>query len=145
MKGPAEISRDRADYDHWTTLVPRYSDQDPMQHINNVSVAAYLEAGRVNLITPLLEACSGTTTAMVLARVTIDFLGELHYPDEVQIGGRLVELGNRSMRSHYALFQNGKCCVVSESVNVFFNIETRKSAAPPDHVAAMIRRRIDAR
>src|SRR5215831_6094977 len=37
----------RAGYPHWTTVTLRYSDQDSMGHVNNVSYAAYVEAGRV--------------------------------------------------------------------------------------------------
>lgn len=139
MPADQPISRNRDDYESFAKVLPRFSDQDTMQHINNVAIAAYLEAGRVGLLMPVLEACDGTGIAMVLGRVTIDFLGELHFPDEVEVAGRFVAMGNRSLTSHYAVFQNGACCVVSQAVNVFFDKAQRQSAPPPDPVAAMIR------
>lgn len=133
------ISRQRGDYAVWSRVLPRFSDQDTMGHINNVAIAAYLEAGRVGLLTPVLKACTGTRVAMVLGRVTIDFLGEMNFPDEVEVGGRFVAMGNRSLTSHYAVFQNGQCRAVSQAVNVFFDVDTRQSAIPPNHVAKMVR------
>lgn len=142
MSGTEAPSRERSDYEVWATLVPRYCDQDPMQHINNVAIGAYLEQGRLALVAPILERLEGSGVAMVLGRMTVDYLGELTYPAPVEIGGRLIRLGGRSLVSHYAGFQNGHCCVVSEAVNVFFDIAARKSASPPEAVRTHILERI---
>lgn len=135
------IPREADAYDHWTTVTLRYSDQDAMGHINNVAVAAYFEAGRLSLFAHLFAGATSVLHGMVLARLTIDYLAEMHFRGEaptVEVGGRLARVGGRSLTTHYAAFQGGKACAVSESVNVFFDPQTRRSAAPPADVAARL-------
>jgi acyl-CoA thioester hydrolase len=133
------IPRSRDAYDFWCPVTLRFSDQDPMRHINNVAITAYLESGRVALFEGLLESSNRSAFSMVLARITVDFLNEITWPHPVDVGGRLVKVGGRSMVSHYAIFQGETCCVVSESVNVFFDKTTRKSAEPPEEILAHFR------
>ena len=135
------IPREREAYDHWATVTLRYSDQDAMGHINNVAVAAYFEAGRLSLFSHLFEGATSVLHGMVLARLSIDYLAEMHFRGEaptVEVGGRLARVGGRSLTTHYAAFQGGQVCAVSESVNVFFDPVTRRSREPPADVAARL-------
>ncbi|MEM7300899.1 MAG: thioesterase family protein [Pseudomonadota bacterium] len=144
MSEQIPISTNPDDYAHWTTVTMRYSDQDAMQHINNVAVAAYLEAGRIGFLNDAMAGTSFQHRGMVLGRVTIDFLNEILFEPEIRVGSRLVRVGTRSLNSQYAIFQHGKCCVISESVNVFFDFEKRTSAPPPDDVLAQLKARLKA-
>lgn len=135
------IPRTRDAYAHFTPVTLRYSDQDPMQHINNVAITAMLESGRMHL----LRAAMGDALerqadgiGMVLARLSIDYLAEIRFPDPVEVGGRIERVGGRSLTSRYAVFQGDRCCVVSESVNVFFDTVSRRSAAPSDELLARL-------
>ena len=133
------LPRTRDAYEHWTPVTLRYSDQDPMQHINNVAITAMLESGRMHLF----RAVFGDALArqgMVLARLAIDYLHEIRFPDTVEVGASISRVGGRSLASRIAVFQGETCCVVSESVNVFFDIETRRSTAPNAEVAAILER-----
>ncbi|MEM9677080.1 MAG: thioesterase family protein, partial [Pseudomonadota bacterium] len=126
-------SRQRTDYAFWTDVTIRYSDQDPMGHVNNVAIAAYFESGRMGLLEEIFRETGLPDRGMVLARLAIDYLHEITMDfagQSIAVGGRLARVGGRSMTTHYALFKGDKCCAVSESVNVFFNPETRKSSAP---------------
>jgi len=127
------IPRERGAYSFFTPVTLRYSDQDPNKHINNVAITAYLESGRVGFMHNLFGDRL-PDRRMVLANMTVDYLQEILYPDTVEVGGRLAAVGGRSITSQYAIFQGDKCCVVSQSVNVFFNPETRRSMAPPDDI-----------
>ena len=75
---------------------------------------------------------------MVLAKLTVDYLKEITFPGTVDVGGRLTYVGTKSMRTEFAIFQRDTCCVVSESVNVFFDPETRASAPPPEDAKARL-------
>lgn len=135
------IARDAAAYSHWTDVTLRYSDQDAMGHINNVAVAAFFEAGRMSLFAHLFHGATSVTNGMVLARLSIDYLAEIHFrgiDPRVSVGGRLARVGGRSLTTHYAAVQDGRVCAVSESVNVFFDPATRRSTAPPADVAARL-------
>ena len=127
---------DRASFSHWTPVSIRFSDQDPLGHVNNVALAAYVEAGRTMLIDQFLDSRRHPGLDYVLVRVEIDFLGEFRYPGTVDVGGRLVRLGARSFTSGYGLFVAERCVATARSVNVFFDTARRVSVEPPDDVRA---------
>lgn len=134
MSGLIDIPRNMADYPVQELVTLRYSDQDPMQHINNVAITALLESGRTALLREIFRQGAIRSGGMVLANLSIDFLQEISYPGSVTVCGRLCAVGSRSMRSQISIFQGDTCCVVSEGVNVFFDRSTRKSREPSDEV-----------
>jgi len=135
------ISRQRTDFTFWTSVNIRYSDQDPMGHVNNVAIAAYFESGRMGLLQEIFRETGLPDRGMVLARLAIDYLNEITMDfagQSIDVGGRLARVGGRSMTTHYALFKGETCCAVSESVNVFFDPATRRSSEPrAEFLAAM--------
>ncbi|MEM6461440.1 MAG: thioesterase family protein [Pseudomonadota bacterium] len=140
MPADINIPRDRAAYDFFTPVTIRYSDQDPMQHVNNVAVAAYLEAGRLGFVEHMFAGKDTPANRMVLANLTIDYLREITFPGTVEVGGKMAALGERSLTTHYGIFQGEACMVVCRAVNVFFDPQTRRSAAPsPDDRAVLER------
>lgn len=138
-----DISRDKADYSIWTPVTTRYSDQDPMRHINNVAVFAYLESGRTALLREMLGPEHIHSNGMVLANVNVDYVHEMTFPGTVDVGAKLVRLGNRSLTAHFAIFQGETCCAISESTNVFFDPETRKSCEPKAEMRAALEAYLD--
>ena len=131
---PSTILQQRGDYPIWTQVSTRYSDQDPMGHVNNVAITAFLESGRVALYTQFFADTPLPPQCLVLARLSIDYLHEITFPGAVDVGGRLEAVGDKSITTRYAIFQSDTCCVIGQSVNVFFDPETRQSAEPPASV-----------
>lgn len=108
-----------------------------MGHVNNTIYAVWIEVARVRLIEPYLEAGpDGINT--VLASMTIDFLSETHFPGEVEVGVRLVRIGNRSFQSVYGVFRDDRCLATSRCVNVYFDTRSRRSTAPTDAMCAVM-------
>ena len=68
--------------------------------------------------------------------MTINFLGETTYPGAVQLGGRLLSIGNRSFRSAYGVFRDGTCLATADCVSVWFDPRERRSVLPPAEVRA---------
>lgn len=120
-------------YRNWTTITIRYADEDRMGHVNNAAYASWVEVARVTLIQPFLEAGPDWLDT-VLVSVKIDYLSETRFPGEVRVGSRLLHIGNRSFRSGYGVFRDETCLATAESVNVYFDMRTRRSALPPDPV-----------
>lgn len=133
-------SRDR--YKHWTPVTIRYCDQDAMGHVNNATYAEWFEASRVMLINDLFK--DQTRLSTVLARMTIDYLNETHFPGTVEVGGRMSRVGNKSFESSYGVFRDGVCLATAVCVNVFFDLQTRRSAEPPEAVRAMLNGALEA-
>ena len=47
------------------------------------------------------------------------------------------------MNSGYGIFQGEKCIATSTAVNVFYDLETRKTMTPPDDVRQILSSEID--
>ncbi|HEX5078597.1 MAG TPA: thioesterase family protein [Geminicoccaceae bacterium] len=124
---------DSAGYRHWTTITIRYRDLDPLGHINNAVYSEWFEAARV-LLTRSFSSGQPDWLLTALARMTINFLAETSWPGEVEVGGRLLGMGNRSFRSAYGVFRDGRCLATAECVSVWFDRRARGSVPPPAEV-----------
>lgn len=128
---PSIDPRDRKSYRAWTTIPIRFGDQDVVGHVNNVAIASYFENARcIHLIPALKQGEPKLTT--VLARITIDYLAELHFPGSVEVGVRVTERGNKSFVITGALFNGDTCCATCRATMVFFDPRSRRSAVPPE-------------
>lgn len=126
--------KSRASYRHWSQLPIRFGDQDPLGHVNNAAIAAYLEHARCGLLLPLIRAAGVPNLDIVLARVIIDYLKEIRYPGTVDVGTRVARLGNKSFVLTGGVFTSDTCVVTSEATIVFFDTAARRAATPPDSV-----------
>lgn len=143
---PAAIDlKRRQSFRLFTPVTIRFCDTDKLGHINNVSIASYFEAGRCELYYRLIEA-SGQAVRdeidFVLARITIDFRREMHYPGTVDIASRLTRVGSKSVTSGYAAFIGEDCYATAEAVNVFFDPKARRSLAPPPALRALLEKEV---
>ena len=132
----------RETFDHWTAVTIRFSDQDPLGHVNNVAVAAYVEASRTMLIRPFLLQEKYPELDFALVHLEIDYKGEFTYPGVVDVGGRLERVGTKSFTTSYGLFTGERCVATAGSVNCFFNTKLRESVVPPDDVRALFEERM---
>jgi len=138
------LRRTRAHYNHWTTVSIRYCDQDPIGHVNNAAMAAFIEQARVALVYPLLKN-AGPAAAhieLVIARLVIDYLKELNFPGNVEIGSRIARIGGKSFILQHGVFKAGEegCVATAECVMVFFDANERASILPPAEVRAALER-----
>ena len=136
MTEPDLTSRDT--FRHWTPVTIRYSDQDPMAHINNTAMAAYVEAARCAFIYDLIRTGGMQGLEFILARLTIDYRRELHYPGTVEAGARLIRVGNKSLTTGIGIFRAEECIATSESVNVFYDLTRRKTVAPSARIREIL-------
>ena len=121
----------------WTTVSVRYNDLDPLGHVNNAAMAIFLEQARCELITPKLKA-HGRQFDMVLASTKLDYLHELKYPGQVEIGTIATRIGSTSFDLAHGVFQDGVCAGTGSVVMVFFDLEKRASAVPPEDVRRLL-------
>ena len=128
----------RETYSHWTPVTIRYSDQDAMAHVNNTALATYIEAARTAFIYDLIVKGGMQGLEFILARLLIDYRRELHYPGTVDVGARLIRVGNKSLSTGYGVFKGGECAATSECVNVFYDMELRKTVAPSESIRAAL-------
>jgi acyl-CoA thioester hydrolase len=114
----------------FTPVTIRFCDTDMMGHVNNTSIAEYVEAARCELLYKLIEQSQDPDIDFVLARITLDFKREIKYPGTVEVGSRLARVGNRSMTTGYGVFIGDECRATAECVNVFWDPKARVSMVP---------------
>jgi len=130
---------DAGSFQRWTPVSLRFSDQDNLGHINNVAYAAYVEQGRVALIDDLLRNRGGNID-YILANVEINYRREMHFPGTVDVGARLLKIGNKSITTGFGLFKDGENVATAGSVNVFFDPKTKKPMAIPDELRKVLQK-----
>lgn len=121
--------RERSSFAHWTEVTLRYVDEDPNGHVNNAVFATMLESGRVGLLFPEGRCVAGPEYAVVIVRLVLDFLTEMHYPGTVAIGTRVERIGRTSLTLGQGIFQGPVCAGVAETVLVLIETKTRRPAA----------------
>ena len=98
--------------------------------------STFLESGRVIILYGEEYGLTVPGTSFVLAQISIDFLGEMHWPGEVEIGTAVSRVGNSSICLDQALFVDGRCVATAENTLVLVDKATRKPRPfAPEHAA----------
>ena len=100
---------DRDNFAYFTNVTTRYSDQDELGHINNCSYVAYVEAGRVQFLSGLLNRDIHPGIDFILARVVINYIRRNILPGIIEVGSRILALGTKSVTTGYGLFKDSLC------------------------------------
>ena len=120
--------------------IVRLGDLDHQGHVNNAVFATYFESGRVGLIYDKENGLQVPGATSVVARLEIDFLGELNWPGTVEIGTAVEEIGRSSYRFVHALFNDkGSCAATGRSTMVLIDRETRRSRPLPPELIDRLR------
>ena len=120
----------------------RYSDTDRQGHVNNAVFSTMLETGRVELLYSPHDPLQEPGCAFVIASLHLDFLGEITWPGDVDIGTRVASVGNSSFTLEQCLFQHSRCVAAAKTVIVQMNEASRRaqplSAAARQRLAELI-------
>lgn len=100
---------------------PRFQDLDPLGHINNVAMAGIFEAGRIkfNHLNGTAGARRGEGHRWLIAQVSINYIGEAHFPAMITIGNAIARVGTSSWDIASAAFQHGKCVATCDCTLVY--------------------------
>lgn len=126
--------RQQKNYPHWASERVRFSDTDLVGHVNNLAFCAYLETGRSLFFRELTRPAAGPRSLFVLAEVSVRFLGEAHWPDEITIGTGISAIGRSSVQLTQGLFVGDRCFSIANSVLVLMDESTRRSREIPRSV-----------
>lgn len=105
----------------------RYGDTDKLGHVNNAVFSTFLETGRVEMLYTPHAALMNEGADFVIANLNIDYLNEITFPGEVEIGTRVLSVGRSSLKVHQAVFQHGRCVAQAQTVLVQMDKTTRRS------------------
>ena len=117
---PSPHRLDLTRYPYVTEIAPRFGDMDPLRHLNNVALAGIYEEGRVRFGLSVTDSyVHQKGHRLVIAEVNIRYLAEGHYPAALTVAAGVLRVGNSSYVLGQALFQNGQCIGVCDTVLVY--------------------------
>jgi acyl-CoA thioester hydrolase len=105
----------------------RYGDTDRQGHVNNAMFIRFFESIRTALLYHPLNPMHDLNCGFVIADIHVQFINEIHWPGNVELGLRLVKIGNSSLIFEEAIFQHGILCATATSVVVHISLETKRS------------------
>lgn len=123
-------------YPHQVKVRARFSDLDPLGHLNNVAIGRFYEEARVMFNMSAAGSLRGGQVRLLVAEVAIKYLHEGYYPDELLVTTGIQKIGRSSFVYGQALFQKGRCIGTADTVQVFTN--DAGSAPIPDEFRAML-------
>lgn len=118
----------------------RYADTDRQGHVNNAIFSTLLETGRVEFLHDGARRIPDPNTAFVIARLEIDFLGEMQWPGQVTIGTTVDSIGRSSLKLRQAIFQENRCVAQARSVIVLMDERSRLSTPFSEEARARLLR-----
>ena len=130
MHAPAVEPRVEA-FPHRIVETLRFADTDRNGHITSSVFAICCQSGRLALLSDPAQGIQPPSSQFVLARLILEYRGEMHWPGAVEIGTRVERVGRSSVTLLQALFQNGRCVATAQSVTVLTHTTTRRAHPIP--------------
>ena len=119
MARPEAWQVDPASYPVSLVTQTRFQDIDPNRHLNNVAFATMFENARVRFNRALRPwADRPKNERSMVAAVTINYLREGSYPDDVTVCSGVSKIGTSSYVISQAMFQHEQCIATCDSVIV---------------------------
>ena len=124
-----------------TPLTPRFRDTDAMGHLNNAVYVTYFEMARTAYWLALTGDRDYLKVPFILAHTTIDFRSPAFVFETLQVGIRVVRLGNRSFEFIYRVAEETTDRLVCDgrSVQVIFDYAKGESYPLPADLRAKVR------
>ncbi|MGB3456373.1 MAG: thioesterase family protein [Litorimonas sp.] len=99
---------DPALYHEHVTVRPRFQDLDPLNHINNVAMAAMFEDARVRFNHPMREHFQTDTVRTMVAGQTLNYVAESHMRPDLDFHLGIGRMGTSSWVVQALAEQGGK-------------------------------------
>lgn len=97
----------RDDFEFMVNMEPRWRDMDGLRHINHATYLSFLETVRIQYMEKLgldVNDWEGEKSS-ILASTKIDYHQQSTYPNQYEIGARIIRVGHKSFDILNALFE----------------------------------------
>jgi acyl-CoA thioester hydrolase len=138
MNPPAELSQ----YPVVISLPVLWGDQDAFGHVNNTIPIRWFESARIAYIeTPqIAELLRSEQVGPILAAISCNYRRQIKYPETVQIGARVTQLGRSSLTMAHAVWSETQQMIVAdgESTIVIFDYAAQRPVRISEPMRAAI-------
>lgn len=122
------------------TINPRFCDTDAMGHINNTVLPVWFLEGREGILRVFNPSLKTEDVSLVLAKIEIEYLGEIFFGRPVEIRTFVLRIGTSSVLVGQEAWQDTQLRSTATATMVNFDKHTRKSIPIP----AEIRKKLSA-
>ena len=125
-------------------ITPRFGDIDGLRHINNAVLPVWFEMAR----NPIFRFFVPDLTVnyekwnLIMARLELDFVGQLMYGSDVEVRTSIEKIGNSSFTVYQEAWQNGKLGAKGKSVCVHFDFKQQKSKRIPQEIVEQLKQHL---
>ena len=131
-----------APYPVVVTFPVAWGDMDAFQHVNNTVSLRYFESGRIAYFEKIDYMGLTKTNGLgpILASTQCRFRIPLTYPDTVDIGTRVADVGEDRFLMQYVVVsrRHGKIAAEGDGMIVSFNYRENKKARLPEEIRQRI-------
>lgn len=121
-----------------THINPRFAETDALGHINNTVVPVWFEQARAPIFRFFIPDLDFKKWNLIVAKIEVEYRGELVYGPEVEIRTYLSRIGNSSMVITQEAHQKGKLCAQGNATLVHFDYHQKKSISIPDGIRKLL-------
>ena len=122
-----------------TGVEVRFSDLDPMGHVNNAVYATYCEQARVAFFARVFGVEEASGFEFILARLEIDYRRPVLMGDPLRVALRISAVGSTSFAFEYRLTVGGEVVAEARSVQVFYDYRRHAKVPIPDFFRDRVR------
>jgi acyl-CoA thioester hydrolase len=134
----------REHFRHWMSVDVRWGELDSYAHVNNVVYFSYFEASRARYMLDLgvADFLTGERCLQMIVNCTMNFRREVRYPNQLEIGTCISEVGNSSYLMRCGIFFNNSETLIADGSGTIVcvsPITKRPMSIPEDFLEAMHR------
>lgn len=133
-----QLGIELADYPIRTSEKLRFADTDRNGHVSNAVFAVCCQNARMEVLHDRTRVPLPVDGHFVIARLELEFLGEMQWPGMVEIGTRFDRIGRSSLTMAQSLFVQDCRVANARSTVVLVDRSTRRPTPFPQETAAAL-------
>ena len=122
-----------AEFRFYHPIEVRYGDLDPQGHVNNARYLTYMEQARISYIHALGLWPGGSflDVGIILADVSVTFHAPILFGQQVRVGVRVSQIGNKSLSMEYCLEDGSSGQQLASGLSVLVAYDYREGRSMP--------------
>ena len=131
----------RSSYPHLSRLPTRWADNDAYGHVNNVAYYSFFDTAvnRHLVESGALDIANSPVIGLVV-ETRCNFFSSVKFPDELELGLKVVKLGNSSVQYEIGVFRatQDEASAVGYFTHVYVDRQTGRPVPIPAHVRRVL-------
>jgi len=120
------------------TIAPAFYDTDGLGHVNNTRVPQWFEAARNDLFRIFTPDLDMRKWQLIIARIEVDYVGELFFGRDVEIRTFVCKIGNSSFTVYQEAWQDGKCAARGKTFMVRYDFAAGRAQSLTEEQRGML-------